>query len=400
MSGEPSIHKKREETMTYRCAECKGKGFCGRIPCPVKARFKAQMDVRTSSSYMGEAPSVFIGSSGYPKVLSGPLMINSPDDPEEWVSRNLTMDDIVATRSQTIRGIEKTPFISSFNEKLQEIALSSRTLDIEASFEKPVTVEICFDGTIAPVGLSGRLSSMDVIGNASVERAVDKAASDTDLPAAEAGIYLHQSDISVHRITQLLSTGMLGKKRRMVPTKWSITAVDDMISSTLRKRISGYTELSSIEGFHATIHGNTIAVLLLPGPYSFEMIEIWKTGSLWSKEHDCIISDREGLKKSGYSPLQGAYYSARLAACEYMDRVRRCGRILVIRQISGDYWAPLGTWVIREATRMSFSNRPLRFDTLDEGISAVSRVIGSNQWIQHSRIIEDVKTQRTLFDFN
>jgi len=385
--------------MTYRCAECKGKGLCGRHPCPLKTRFEAQMNIKTTSGYMGQAPSVFIGSSGYPNVLSGPLMINSSDDPEEWVRRNLSIDEIVTARSQTIRGVEKTSVTSSFNEKLQEIALSSRAVEIEAAFEKPVTVEISYDGSIAPVGLSGYLSSMDVLGNASVERSVDKATSDTDLPATEAGFYLYQSDISVHRITQLLSTGMLGKKRRTVPTKWSITATDDMIAGTLKKRISRYNELSSIEGFHTKFHGNTIAALLLPGPYSFEMVEIWKKGSLWSENCDCIVRDGEGNKKTGYSPLQGAYYSARLAACEYLDRIKRCARILIVRQVSGDYWAPLGTWVVREAARTSFSNKPSRFDTVEEGASAVSGVLGSNEWLNHSRMVEEIRTQKTLFDF-
>lgn len=48
------------------------------------------------------------------------------------------------------------------------------------------------------------------------------------------------------------------------------------------------------------------------------MIEIWGGHSLWGGETYVIVQDREGTKKNGYSPISGAYYSARLAASEYL----------------------------------------------------------------------------------
>jgi len=43
------------------------------------------------------------------------------------------------------------------------------------------------------------------------------------------------------------------------------------------------------------------------------MIEVWGKQTLWAGDTEAIVQDREGMKKQGYSPISGAYYSARLA---------------------------------------------------------------------------------------
>jgi hypothetical protein len=103
------------------------------------------------------------------------------------------------------------------------------------------------------------------------------------------------------------------------------------------------------------------------------------------------------MTKRGDSPLSGAYYSARLAACEYLKTVRRCARVIIIRRVSGDYWAPLGTWVIREAARRAMNAPPVACPSLDVAVTEVSARLGSGSWLGHSTLIPELKTQRTLF---
>jgi hypothetical protein len=381
-----------------RCAECKGKGLCGLERCPIMSRFYAQVPVRQSDRYQGSAPSVFVGSYGYPKVAGGPLMINDADHPPDWIARGLAIDDIVGLRARTIRGAGEAKGLS---ESIQEIALSSKPLDVEVRFIKPVSFDLRFDGTIAPVGLTGAIRKMDVLENARVDRAVDRATSDTDLSATDACELLTASGTDVYRITQLLTAGLLGseKKRRVVPTRWAITAVDDTVSKQLKKKISRYPPLSGIEVFSASLYGNHIVCLLVPGDWKFEMIEVWGKQSLWGDGSETIAVDGEGLTKSGYSPLAGAYYSARLAVAEYLESVRRSARVLVLRNVTGEYWAPLGTWVVREATRNAMRGQKTQCASLEEGIGLASRLIGFSHWRPHSRLIPELATQKTLFDF-
>ncbi len=381
-----------------RCAECKGKGLCGLERCPIMSRFYAQVPVRQSDQYQGSAPSVFVGSYGYPKVAGGPLMIDDADHPPDWIARGLQIDDIVGLRARTIRGAGEAKGLSG---NIQEIALSSKPLDVEVRFTKPVSFDLRFDGTIAPGGLTGAIRKMDVLENARVDRAVDRATSDTDLSATDACEILNASGTDVYRITQLLTAGLLGseKKRRVVPTRWAITAVDDTVSKQLKKKIARYPPLSGIEVFSASLYGNHIVCLLVPGDWKFEMIEVWGKQSLWGGGSETIAVDGEGLTKSGYSPLAGAYYSARLAIAEYLESVRRSARVLVLRNVTGEYWAPLGTWVVREATRNAMRGGKTPCADLRQATDLASRLIGFGHWRPYSRLIPELVTQKTLFDF-
>ena len=376
-----------------RCAECKGKGLCGLPRCPIITRFHAQAAIRPASTYHGSSPSVFIGSFGYPSVQGGPLLVNDSDNPPDWLASNLTMEEIVGIRARTIRGRSVLPAVAG---NLQEIALSANPLDVDVAFEKPVAFSLNFDGTVAPVGFTGSVKTLEIAGNPRVERVVDRITSDTDIGAAEACIELRDSAIDVYRISGLMTAGLLGRRRKFVPTRWAITAVDDTLSGQLKKEIARYPPVEEIRLFSAEIFGNRIVSLLLPGDWKYEMIEIWGRQSLWGGENEVIVQDREGMKKKGYSPISGACYSARFTACEYLSQVKRSARVIIQRSISGDYWAPPGTWVIGEATRKAMAHPPVICDSLAAAVRQASALLGSDAWLSHSTLIPEIQTQRTL----
>jgi len=379
-----------------QCAECKGKGLCGLPRCPIVSRFHAQVVMKPASSFQGSSPSVFIGSYGYPAMQGGPLLINDSDNPPDWLAHNLGMEEIVGIRARTIRG---NSVLHAVAANLQEIALSTIPLDVDVAFERPVTFSLSFDGTVAPVGFTGSVKKMDVLGNARVERVVDRITSDTDITATDACVALSESAIDVYQVSRLMTAGLLGKRRKFVPTRWAITAVDDTLSTHLKSEIACYPPVEEIRLFTGEIFGNRIIAILVPGDWKYEMIECWGRQSLWAGDEEVIVQDREGMKKQGYSPISGAYYSARLAACEYLKKVRRSARVIIIRSISGDYWAPLGTWVIREATRKAMQNPPVICDSLDSAVGQASVILGSGTWLLHSTLIPELRTQRTLSHF-
>jgi hypothetical protein len=352
--------------------------------------------MKPASSYRGSSPSVFIGSYGWPDVHGGPLLINDSDNPPDWLARKFGMEEIVNIRARTIRGRST---LNTIADDLQEIALSTLPLDVDVTFEKPVMFSLTFDGTIAPVGLSGPVKNMEVLGSARVERVVDRITSDTDMGATQACVVLRESAIDVYQITHLMTAGLLGRRRTFVPTRWAITAIDDTLSTQLKKEIARYAPIEEIRLFTGEIFGNRIVCILVPGDWKYEMIEIWGRRTLWAGEDEVIVQDREGMTKKGYSPISGAYYSARLAACEYLRNVQRSARVILIRSISRDYWAPLGTWVVREAARNAMANPPVNCESLDDAVRLASACIGSDTWVPHSTLIPELRTQRTLFHF-
>jgi hypothetical protein len=167
----------------------------------------------------------------------------------------------------------------------------------------------------------------------------------------------------------------------------------------MKKEIARFGPLEEILLFSGEIFGNRIVCILVPGDWKYEMIEIWGRHTLWGGDQETIVQDREGLVKRGYSPISGAYYSARLAVCEYLTRIRRSARVILIRSISSDYWAPLGTWVIREATRRAMANPPLRCLSIDAAVEEVSEQLGFDRWMHHSTLLPEIRTQKTLFQF-
>lgn len=387
--------------MPSQCAVCKGKGLCGLPTCPITRRFHALKDIKPVSEYMGVSPSVFVGSYGYPRVVGGPLMINDSDNPLQWIRNGLSIDDIVGIRSRTIRGGKELDVKVPDAEKIQEIALSERPLDVEVAFTKPVQFDLNFDGTVAPVGMSGEMKKLDVIDNACVSRIVDRCTSDTDLRATAAARILFENGTDVYKITNLLTSGLLGVQRKVVPTRWAITATDDMISSGLKRDVIRMPALPEYQMFCATLHGNTLCFLLIPSEeWRFEMIERWQKQSLWAGDEETVIEDGEiGLTKSKYSPIGGAYYSARLAVLEYLKLIGRCAKVLCVRDISGEYWAPLGTWVIREASHVSLATAPVRVGTLAEATAVAAAALGTNFWIPSAKMLWDIRQQKTLADF-
>ena len=352
---------------------------------------------------MGASPSVFIGSYGYPKVVGGPLMINDSDNPLDWVQRGLSIDDIVSIRSRTIRGGKEMEVYAPAIDKVQEIALSSKPLDVEVAFTKPIQFDLSFDGDVTPTGLSGEMKKLDVIDNASVSRVVDACTSDTDLRSTEAARILFENGTDVYKITNLLSAGLLGlgRNRRAVPTRWAITATDDMLCASYKKEVVRYPALSEFEVYSASLHGNTLCFILIPAnDWRFEMLERWQKHSLWADEEESVIVDNEsGMTKRNYSPIGGAYYAARLAVLEHLKNAGRCARVICVRDISGEYWAPLGVWVIREAAHKALSERPMKAGTLTDAVNAAAFKLGTRFWVPQIELLRDMKEQKTLFDF-
>jgi hypothetical protein len=373
--------------------------MCGLSKCPITARFLRAKPIKPIEEYMGATPSVFVGSYGYPNVALHPLMTPDCDHPPMWMASQHSISDIVGIRAETIRG--RHPGIDRYTQAMQEIALSIKPLDIETRFSKPVFWDVSFGTVITPVGRSGDILRCEVLDNASVPRVVDKITSDTDLHAVDACQELIRGNADLYQITQLFSAGLLGteKRRRIVPTRWSITATDDIIAKNHRDTISRYPSIETCQVFFAKEYGNAIALIFLPGSWEYEMVEAWEAGSLWGGEQENIVSDREGKKKQGYSPIAGGYYASRLAALEYLVTIRRCAQVLVVRYTSKDYWAPLGVWVVREVSRKATMQTPYLCDTPDAAALVVTDLLQRTSWHQHATLIKKAKSQSRLSDF-
>ena len=197
---------------------------------------------------------------------------------------------------------------------------------------------------------------------------------------------------------KLLSAGLLGlkKNRKLVPTRWSITAVDNALSKEKLKKIRYYPEIKEISVFNAEYLGNHYEFLLLPDKYSFEVIEIsMKNYGVWH-DHETFFP-----RKKYADSVTGAYYANRLALTEYLEKIKRQARCLVLREIRPEYYAPLGVGILRQISREAFAQTPETFPTLKEALHLIQNRLRQTitNFTRKSILLENYGKQKKITDF-
>ncbi|PKL58031.1 MAG: hypothetical protein CVV34_04460, partial [Methanomicrobiales archaeon HGW-Methanomicrobiales-5] len=110
-------------------------------------------------------PSVFIGSWNYPDVYAGPMIAPQHGDttimdlPESWIAQGRTQEEIIGYRLNLVRGksmVNARDLSSRFVDKLQEITLSSSSIESEVAFSS-IPTETTFSEEHTPFGPSAAI---------------------------------------------------------------------------------------------------------------------------------------------------------------------------------------------------------------------------------------------------
>ena len=403
--------------MFPECIDCRGtKGLCGISPCPLLAEVRSKLPTTESGSVselVGPSPpSMFVGRYGYPDVRAGPSATWAADendvsqlgngDPANLFGRSL--EEVAARYANLITGgqvmrVRSARSPDQMLETTQEIAMADRSVDVELDFARPIAVgsSPTFDSMSTPLGPSGEVLRAEVVGHTSVPRKVDSISNESDLLAADAICELTEASIGESQISRLLSAGLLGKadKRKLVPTRWGITATDDMLSKQLWDKVRHYPSLDKVQVYEATYLDNRFHIILTPGLWAFHMLEAWTRGSVWTGAGK-VLGDWEDLepRKEYAHNITGAYYSARLGVLEHMDLIRRSGSCLIWRDIGPGYWAPVGVWLIRETVRQAMTGAAKEFDTLEQAIQYVTPRVSAPDDLQNSWFVRRGRQMR------
>ena len=412
----PQPEKAQHQSYNDRvCAKCMGhRHLCGIKPCPILMRAKAQAQIDsafTGTDLVGASPpSVFVGESGYPKVLAGPLVppLRSEEAaymerPDHWLTKSI--DEILSLRFSLVRTKKYIPVTSASNPsrdlaETQTLALSESPIVSEATLLKRPQFTTVFSDVTLPIGPSAPLRTFKLDDNPKVPKAIDKVASDTDLKAVTGIKELFDDGIRLEHITRLLSVGTIGqkKKRRLVPTKWSITATDDIIGKQLHQEVLRNPWINDYRVSIDRALGNTVALLFLPSGWQFEAMESWLGGL-----RPPIITDHEWFKgrKDYAKDVVGAYYATRLPALEYLSNIGRQAGVIVFMEIDPQQWVPLGVWRFREIAKRALETRVNSYTSLDEALMEIASHlrIPMHRWLETSKIYPEFKAQTKLSDF-
>lgn len=352
-------------------------------------------------------PEIFVGKWNYPNVYTGIL---SPQEygntelmssAELWHEKNLPIPSILNLRNQLIyartQSNVKNPK-SNFLNVMQEVAMTHKSISAEYKLQKPISKHLEQDSRVPLISHAAPLDQVKLQENASVKPKVDYLVNDTEVKSAVAMQELYKSGIQTSNIVKILSAGLLGLKanRKLVPTRWSITAVDDTISKEKLKKIKTYSEIQQIEVFFAEYLGNNYNFLLIPDKFEFEVIEIsLGKGGVW-QDYESFLG-RKGYADS----VTGAYYANRLALTEYLEKIKRQCKCLVIREVRPEYYAPLGVGILRQISREAFSSSGKKFNSIQEALADIQTrlKIPVSTWTDKSIIIKNYGKQTKLGNF-
>lgn len=350
-------------------------------------------------------PEIFVGKWNYPNVYTGILAPEHVGDTESyssseaWHSQKMQIPDIMKMRNSLIyartqSNIKKT---HQFSQVFKEIAMTHKSVATNFHLKKPIQSHEENNQVVPLISRAAPIAQVKLEENAPVKSHIDYLVNDTDVKSSIAIQELHKTNISTSSISKLLSAGLLGRRsaRKLVPTRWSITAVDSNISKSKIEKIKSFQELSEIRLFHAEYLGNHYEFLLLPGTFSFEVIEIsLSNGGVWQDY------ESQFARKTYADSVTGAYYANRLALAEYLEKIKRQAQCLVMREVRPEYYAPCGVGILRETSREAFKSHET-FSTKEQAFQAIqSRIkLPIRTFIEKSKLLKVHGKQKKLHEF-
>jgi hypothetical protein len=392
--------------------------LCGKSSCPVLS--KAELLVKhlpqlDSEQIDGSSPpGAFVGHVGYPKVYLGPLIPPSKGDtrfldtPELWLGKDI--QTIIDYRFSLIRGkslvnVHDAVDPSKYLLDLHDLALSSSSVEVDAKFKKKPRMAVTLSEETQPFGPSAIIRDM-TIAPSTGERKLEAVYYDGDQLAVGGMVELYQDGVQVSRIQRILSLGMLGvqEQRKIVPTRWSITAVDDTLSKHLLKFVKRYPPIDKFQVYKYEYLDNVYIAILSPRNWEYECIEAWFPGTAWNQAGavPAMMGDHEAYEgRTTYASIGGCYYSTRLAVAEALERIQRQASAVVLREIRPGYILPVGVWSVRESVRAALRTKPFIFDTFQQalGFACENFVIPAQTWTRSSVLIRNELLQRRLSQY-
>jgi hypothetical protein len=307
---DPTLQTLTPSSSQTQCLVCKGgKMLCGRTTCPLLTRLYSFLKVRPlfeSLDLEGSSPpGVFVGRFGYPNVYAGPLVppvtgdTSIYDAPEEWM--DLGLEEILRYRFSLVRGkarvkVTEPDRAGRIIDDTRDMTLCDGSVEAEVTFRKRPQAAFRLDSDVQPMGPSALVERFQ-LGTMHGHRQLERAYGDRDLKAAPAVVDLYGHGVTLTKITRAFSMGCfgLGQNRRMVPTRWSITAVDSTVGLHFRAQIEQMPYINEYRVYESNFLGDHFKILMSPEEWSYELVEAWFPGTTWnpSGQHVGICSDWE-----------------------------------------------------------------------------------------------------------
>src|SRR3989338_4766333 len=395
-------------------------GDCGKGRCPLCARNNAFLKVKTtltSTNFQTDGVSAFVGRFGYPHINVGILAPPQPEEqawlydaPKYCAYKQFDIPKIVDFRSSLLNSrsaihIKSKPKLLDLS---QEVSMASKPADVEITLEKVPSFRLMVDSHAAPTGPAAALKQAKLTSNPSIHTKVQKVFGDSDLKAKDALVYLYENNFDENFLSRIMSVGVVGMKkdRKLVPTRWSITATDDTLGKNLADEIRTYSPCN-FQAFFGGYLGNYYLILFFPEVWGYELFETYAPSFRQFDQPLRFTTDYEiyAGRKNYASETVGGYYTVRLAILEKLQQMREQGMVIALRFITDEYTMPLGVWVTRQAARGALEGKGIEFSSkelmLDYAEKLVKKKFNADAGflLNKSMLLKSIKTQKKLAAF-
>lgn len=348
-------------------------------------------------------PFIFVSSKNYPKVSIGPgfytdYKLAEKQDPKNWIKyKEEDINNYRTSQNFSFKQLNKKDAIKETKEinDFKLLTQAKNIAEIEMKIESKKRLII--DKELGMKNISYNFEKFKINNNLKISNPIDKVVSQKDIKAKEAIEYLFKKDEDVYKIQQILSSGSLGidKNKVFVPTKWSITTVDDLLSKNLLEKNLENKPINEFRLYRFNFFKNKFYIILMPYKWNFEMME--GTGEVIDIDYELNTP-----RKDYANNVTGAYYAARLEIIKMLEKEKRIASVLILRDIEEGYISK-GVWVIRESVKNALLKKPIIFldyKDLKTYLNRICKIRGNYEfWEKKSNILQNTFNQKRIFDF-
>lgn len=332
----------------------------------------------------------FASSMNYPYVGAGiTISMDEPFSLKELYGKSY--ESIIESFLLSANARNYLKVEQSLNEKVKALAMSIKPTFIEAEFSKVPEMKIDLSGISQPLGPRAPLKKIKEEENPKIPKKV-YSLYEENIKSIIAMEELYSRGYDSYYLTKILSAGILGENKKLVPTRWAITATDNALAEFNKKIILDFASINEFEIYQSKFLHNNFVILLIPGNFEYENYEAWAPKTSWGAGNSYAITEEyeNSRKRNDYATKQvGAYYSVKNMVTEYLRKRKKQAKIIVFREISEGYNVPVGVWQVRENIRHAFENQMGKFNTIEEALKRVSELltISISSYAKKSKIL-------------
>lgn len=362
---------------------------------------KYQKQLKPTNEIEGYASGTIVGEKSYPNVKTHSISNFSPNN-SFFKTADIVKKDysqIIKLKAKNILGSTDKSYIKKtntrVNQELKDIYKSKKAIEFSSKFEN----ELKFDKILVSkvsgiVGSKNELIELHANQNTQTSKQIEKY-TQTDIKSKQAIISLYEKGVNEHQIINLLALGSFGVEinKKLVPTKWAISAYDQTIEKYLHKKIINYKLIENFEIYKIEDKGNNFVIILLPHEFSCEIIEQFDN----TLERDFVGFNN--ILKKDEPETAGGFYATKLSIQENLQKRKRQASFISIRIIK-DYDMPLGVVFVRECVREAMKNKLFqtsKFDELEEYLK--NKFNNHYNYFKISKVLQEISKQKKLRQF-